>query len=138
MNCGANFTVWLRGMGPWKYYRHRAGKFTVSGKKMHLRKSTPNYMILDELGRFAIKHWWWISCFFNCENKVIFDFRNKFIPRYYHKNPNIKNMGGGSNCCSFCHVFYVMCCINILCPHHVTKFVSECCWITLLNLSKLI
>jgi hypothetical protein len=35
--------------------------------------------------------------FFQCENDVISDFRNKFIPSYYCKNANVQNKweGGG-------------------------------------------
>jgi hypothetical protein len=29
----------------------------------------------------------------NCENDVISDFRKKFIPSYYCKNPNVQKMG---------------------------------------------
>ena len=38
-------------------------------------------------------------CVINCENDVISDFRNKFIPSYYCKNPNVQKMGEMfSNC----------------------------------------
>ncbi len=36
---------------------------------------------------------------FKCENDIVSDFRNKFIPSYYCKNPNVQKMGGMfSNC----------------------------------------
>ena len=36
---------------------------------------------------------------FKCENDVISDFRNNFIPSYYCKNPNVQKMEGMfSNC----------------------------------------
>ena len=36
--------------------------------------------------------------FFQCENDVISDFRNKFIPSYYCKNANVQTIGGVANC----------------------------------------
>jgi recombinational DNA repair protein RecR len=31
---------------------------------------------------------------FLCKNEAVFEIRQKYIPRYYHLNPNIKKMGG--------------------------------------------
>ncbi len=40
-----------------------------------------------------------IIVLFKCEHDVISDFRNKFIPSYYCKNPNVQKNGGMfSNC----------------------------------------
>ena len=41
-----------------------------------------------------------INYLFLCKNEAVFELRQQYIPRYYHLNPNINNMGGMLSVCN--------------------------------------